>query len=60
MSEDTKCYLTNILNTKFGDYIASLHDEPNTLIKKTAHRYWIEKIPVVTPVMAPLLPFDCW
>ena len=60
MSEDTKSCLNNILNTKFGNYITHLHDEPNSLNKKAAHRYWIEKIPVVTPVLAPLIPFHCW
>lgn len=60
MPEDVKDCLNSILNTKFGAYIALLHDEPQSVLKDAAHRYWIEKIPVVKPIMSPLVPFDCW
>jgi len=60
ISEDRRKLLSNIITTKFGSYLAILHDEPKSLTKDAAHRYWIEKIPVVKPVMGPVIPFDCW
>ena len=58
--EDTKLSFNNIINFKFGKYLQEIHDQPPSLTKKAAHRYWIQKIPVVKPEMSPLVPFDCW
>ena len=58
--EDTKISFNNIINYKFGKYLQEIHDQPPSLTKKAAHRYWIQKIPVVKPEMSPLVPFDCW
>lgn len=60
MPEDTKKQLSNIINIKFGAYLEEIHDDPPSRKKAAAHRYWIEKIPVVQPELAPLIPFDCW
>ena len=58
--EDTRDTLTNIINFKFGKCLEEIHGDPPSLLKKAAHRYWIQKISVVKPEISPLVPFDCW
>ena len=58
--EETRKSFNNIINCKFGAFLHKIHDDPPSKMKQAAHRYWIEKIPVVKPDMPPLVPFDCW
>ena len=60
LPEDTRDILINLINNKFGKFLEEIHGDPPSLIKKAAHRYWTQKIPVVKPEMSPLVPFDCW
>ena len=59
MEDDWNTSLQALINEKFSMSLFDAENDPDEKHVRAMFRYWVNEIPVKTPIFKPFVPYDC-